>query len=240
MVSRDIGYKSGNGVLPIGSVIALSLDVDTGGDRIGYSVPFNQTFPDENGWISCDGQLVNDADSPFDGFNVPNINNQSFLMGGIGAGTGGSNTMPDHVHGILEDSDIYFTETAFDHYHLGYTDTDTHNHKMFYDSIQNGGTFDPNNSIATGGNSTPGTNGLSPNFSYRLAGTNFTPDTGKTSTNRHNHAFILQTPNWTNSNQGRLNAEIDFTSFTAGDGDLPQNTDNRPQFVTVQYVMRIK
>lgn len=67
-----------------------------------YSVPY---LPD--GWVECDGSVLSDSDSPFDGATLPDLNStQSFLRGSSSSGTtGGEDThtlttaeMPAHVH----------------------------------------------------------------------------------------------------------------------------------------------
>jgi len=50
------------------------------------------------GWVECNGQVINDAESPYNGQTAPNLNgNNRFLRGNTtSGGTGGSET---HSHG---------------------------------------------------------------------------------------------------------------------------------------------
>lgn len=69
---------------PIGSVISW-LKTLTG----------TPTLPD--GWVECDGSTISDADSPYDGVTIPDLNGDNrFLRGSSTSGTtGGSET---HTH----------------------------------------------------------------------------------------------------------------------------------------------
>ena len=50
------------------------------------------------GWVECDGAVINDADSVFNGQNTPDLNGGIFLEGQATSGaTGGSATMA-HTH----------------------------------------------------------------------------------------------------------------------------------------------
>ena len=84
---------------PLGSIIAWL--------KSFTSVP---SLPD--GWVECNGQALSDADSPFNGETIPDLNgssgDQRFLRGSTSSGTtGGEDThtlteaeMPAHTHVI--------------------------------------------------------------------------------------------------------------------------------------------
>lgn len=100
---------------PIGSVMAWL-----------KSYPNTPSLP--AGWVECEGQVLSDADSIYNGQTIPDLDGGEFLRGWItSSGTGGSDTMA-HTH----------TGTA-----SGTTGTGTaHNHsvnKSSYSDIQNGG-----------------------------------------------------------------------------------------------------
>lgn len=74
-------------MLPLGSIIAWA-DYITGVPAL------------TGGWVQCDGQTLSDADSPYNGQVIPNINgNNYFLRGNSTSGsTGGAST---HTHANL-------------------------------------------------------------------------------------------------------------------------------------------
>ena len=75
---------SGFGIVPIGSFL-----------------PWHKSFANTpalpNGWVECNGQVLSDSDSPYDGQTIPNLNGGNrFLRGNTtSGGTGGSTT---HTH----------------------------------------------------------------------------------------------------------------------------------------------
>jgi len=70
---------------PIGSIIA-------------WNKNYSGSVPSINsGWLECDGSVISDADSPFNGDTMPDLNsNKYFLSGSVGSGgTGGAS---EHYH----------------------------------------------------------------------------------------------------------------------------------------------
>jgi microcystin-dependent protein len=83
-------------LVPIGSVVAWL-----------KSITNTPALP--SGWIECNGQTLNDAESPYNGQVIANLNSQNrFLRGNTtSGGTGGESThtlttneMPSHSHSI--------------------------------------------------------------------------------------------------------------------------------------------
>lgn len=75
------------------------------------------------GWAECNGQTLNNADSPYDGQTLPDLNgNNRFLRGnGTSGGTGGSSTvalsvseLPSHTHSHHEHTTTDFNEAGRD------------------------------------------------------------------------------------------------------------------------------
>ena len=96
VVMAMVGVASGQvpGEAPVGSVVAWL-----------KSFPNTPALPD--GWVECNGQVLDDTASPFNGQTVPDLNGsegaQRFLRGATTSGsTGGSET---HTHGVPTHSD---------------------------------------------------------------------------------------------------------------------------------------
>jgi len=84
--ASDTNGSIGNVYVPIGTVIPWAKTI-TG-------TPALSTY-----WAECNGQTISDAESPFNGQALPNLNgNNNFLRGATtSGGTGGATT---HVHAI--------------------------------------------------------------------------------------------------------------------------------------------
>lgn len=88
------GNNTGRGIIPVGAVMALATNLT------GVSVT--------TGYALMDGSTISDTGSPMDGVVLPNINNSVFLTGASAAGTtGGANSitlieanLPSHLHTI--------------------------------------------------------------------------------------------------------------------------------------------
>lgn len=69
------------------------------GSIMGWLKSFNntpQTLP--SGWVECDGTVINDESSVYDGETLPDLNGGEFMRGDTtSGGTGGSDTMA-HTH----------------------------------------------------------------------------------------------------------------------------------------------
>lgn len=82
---------------PIGTIIAWHKD-------------FNNTPTLPAGWAECNGQTLSNANSPYDGQTLPDLNGQNYFLRGASTSgaTGGSDThvltegeLPEHKHDIF-------------------------------------------------------------------------------------------------------------------------------------------
>ena len=80
------------GVAPIGSVVAWL--------KSYANTP--QTLPD--GWVECDGSVINDSDSPYNGQAAPLLNDSNMFLRGSDT-SGGSAVNETHNHGFLSDGE---------------------------------------------------------------------------------------------------------------------------------------
>lgn len=72
--------------VPLGTIVAWHRDLGGG-----------PTIPD--GWVECDGSLVNDSASPFDGLTLPDLNGEGrFLRGSAASGTMQDSMIRSHRH----------------------------------------------------------------------------------------------------------------------------------------------
>ncbi|MEO1268695.1 MAG: hypothetical protein AAFX99_11395 [Myxococcota bacterium] len=70
------------------------------------------TLPPE--WVRCDGQVLNDPDSPLNGVIIPNLNSAGrFLRGGTSSGTLQEDQIQTHTHIDSGHRHTYFTTAWF-------------------------------------------------------------------------------------------------------------------------------
>ena len=114
------------------SVVATTL-VGNGTTPVGGIIMWRGTTVPDDSWVICDGALISDAASPFNGQNSPNLSGR-FIVG-IGSNgttnynlntTGGedkhiltTNEMPAHNHGIIDPG---HNHTVSDRYTAGGSD----------------------------------------------------------------------------------------------------------------------
>ena len=85
----------------------LKAIIDAGNVPVGCVLAYLKSFPNAPAlpasWVECNGQTLSDADSPFNGQVIPNLNGffgsaKRFLRGATASGaTGGADT---HTHGL--------------------------------------------------------------------------------------------------------------------------------------------
>jgi hypothetical protein len=73
---------------------------------IGTILAWHKTFANTpslpDGWVECNGQALNDADSPYNGQNIPDINGQNnFLRGNSTSGDADDGGTAAHSHNIV-------------------------------------------------------------------------------------------------------------------------------------------
>ncbi len=92
------------------TIISVNDDIFVSGES--YVIYKTPNLPD--GWVECDGTVLSDSDSPFNGETLPDLNvTQRFLRGSDTSGTtGGEDThvlteaeMPDHNHSYTRPTD---------------------------------------------------------------------------------------------------------------------------------------
>jgi hypothetical protein len=87
----DNGAIHGMGMVPVGAIVAWHDLTATGGNPSA-------------GWVRCDGQTLSDADSPFNGRTIPDLNgvggasNNRFLRGNTTSGTPRADNVRNHAH----------------------------------------------------------------------------------------------------------------------------------------------
>jgi hypothetical protein len=90
--------------------------------------------PLPDGWVECDGQIINDPQSPLDGQAVPDLNGEArFLRGANVSGSFQEDAFELHAHG----AGSYYAVTGGSHSHNLLTNT-THG-TSGYDRIWSGG-----------------------------------------------------------------------------------------------------
>lgn len=79
-----------NMTAPIGSIIAWHKSLNS-----------SVTRPPE--WVECNGQVLSDPESPYDGMTIPNLNGENrFLRGGTNSGTLQDDALQGHWHDAVQ------------------------------------------------------------------------------------------------------------------------------------------
>ncbi len=88
------GAISGFGVVPIGSIVAWHKNL--------FGTPSLL-----DGWVECNGQVVDDPESPYDGQTLPDLNGEKrFLRGGATSGEDQSDALRSHPHDFSATTDL--------------------------------------------------------------------------------------------------------------------------------------
>lgn len=257
-------YETVLGFIPIGGIIATMSHL-TGAYNCSAT-----TAADAAGFVVCGGQTIADVTSPMNGQVVPNLNNNNFIMGNATAGsTGGANNitlttanLPAHNHSINHDHAAFTSAAGSAHSHgagslanapssvtgtansgvnLAHSHPITdpfHSHTIV--------TFGTAGGIVFGGGN-PLPNNTSGGAMLSTTGS----QTGITSTNNsgsldHSHTLsgtaAAQIISGTTGSESAHTHSIDVPSFTGTSGIAGSDTafENRPAYITAEYIMRIK
>ena len=109
------------------TVVTIGGDDDEGlnfpvGSIVAWHKSFENTPPLPDEWVECNGQVLNDPRSPYDGQTIPDLNGQArFLRGASTSGTNQSSAFGSHSHGV----GTYAAATAGDHGHSGSVSIDS-------------------------------------------------------------------------------------------------------------------
>jgi len=94
------GAISGFGIIPVGSIIA-------------WHKSFTNTPALPDGWVECNGQVLSDADSVYNGQTIPNLNGDGrFLRGSSTSGTLQADAFQGHAHSSYARCSLY-TENKY-------------------------------------------------------------------------------------------------------------------------------
>ena len=168
---------------------------------------------DTNGWVLCRGQTIVDVTSPMNGETIPNLSDDRFIMGAETAGaTGGENLK------VLVTANL-----------PAHTHGMAHDHDMQHDhySVYNGATDDFWTST-TRNNPTVATGVLDGDSNYTLKKAN------SYSSSYTSNSWLGGTSDASRSRTGG--------SSTSNTGSTGSGTgfDNRPKYLSVVYIMRIR
>jgi len=206
------GGVQGPGTVPLGAIIAIASNL-TG----AHTIPATGTV-DSNGFQYCDGAAI--AGSATMSGTIYNLTDSRFLMGSTSAGGVGGQTnvtlitanMPSHTHGMQS-----HTHTMQDHTHSGTSASQSANH-----------THSTTLNTVTGNLAAGGFVFLSRDFVSQG-----TQDYGSGAISAgHTHTLTTGGPS-NNTTAGPSNN----TTTSTGSGTA---YENRPLYLAVQYVMRVK
>jgi len=201
---------------PAGTSTSSSTIIAPIGSIMAWLKSFANTPQDlPTGWVEADGSVVDDADSVYDTQTLPDLNGGEFIRGdATSGGTGGSDTMA-HTH---------TTNVTIDNHTALDIANDTHDH---------------NDTFATGNESshthtiTANTNAVETGaYPYRLMG--ITTSGGSA----HNHSVTGSVSNDTHSHG--FDTNIDAHTENNPATSAASNTENRPKYYNVVWIMRIK
>lgn len=202
---------------PVGAIIAWAKSI--------AGVP--QTLP--AGWRLCNGSTINDAESPMNGEDVPDLNGGEFLRGsGTSGGTGGSDTMA-HTHGVTSNV------TVGNHTSLT-LNTDQHNHSVTGSVSSDAHSHNDTFATAAAGDTEQQGEG-----SFNAAGKNHTHNiTGSVSSDSHSHGDTFGTGNDTHGHTFSQNISNHSVTNNGVTSDAASNTENRPKYYNVVWIIRYK
>ncbi len=248
------GNNTGRGIVPVGGVLLLPTNIT------GVSVP--------DGWQLLDGSVVDDADSPMDGVTLPNINNGVFIMGNSTAGTsGGSDSytltesqLPAHTHTINHGHSDTIALGDAEVGAVSHTHTMPHTHKYQRVAFGSGVTdrystqfsSDPSDTSISNNSSSEFLTGFDESEAYSTSGsgilaaaTVFEVSYG----NKHTTGAIgapsgsgasATTGGNSSSTEISISGSVTDHSGPSGSTGSGSSIDNVPEFITTNYIVRIK
>jgi hypothetical protein len=222
------GTITGFGIVPIGSIIAWH-----------KSFPNSPPLPD--GWVECNGQVLNDSNSVFDGQTIPNLHGAGhFLRGSSVSGVLQSDALRTHNHG----AGSYQAASAGNHTHPANTSVDnddlgshahtastiiasdgSHTHSITFSDPT--GTLNPIATLRVGA-------GTDDDVFHDTNAAGSHPHTATTTVSpeplgAHNHLAST-----TITNAGNHTHSITGTSASSGD------PETRPANMSIVWIMRVK
>lgn len=228
VTTTTVNAQNGYGIVPLGSVIPIASNL-TGSKAIPASGVVTS-----DGWMLCDGTAIPSGNT-LSG-SVPNLTDNRFLMGSSASGTtGGANSktlstseMPTHSHTNSVGNQSADHQHSISHDHSnGTTSSDSHSH----------------NTVANGYNvpCTSGSGTYSNNW-VGSAGASQVPITSswtyQNTTGSYAHTHTLDIPAYS-GNSGNNTANHNHT-VTINNNGSSTAFDIRPQYVTCQYIIRVR
>ncbi len=205
--------------IPLGAVIAISSNL-TG----SHAIPSSGAV-DSQGWMYCDGSAI-PAGNTVSG-NVPNLTDSRFLMGSTSSGTlAGSNTVQATLSGAQ---------------FIGHTHNIAHNHQVAYYKYA-GGTPELHFSDTAVASTTSFTTSSTFPQIVRRASTDGSDSrahiTGPTSSKSAYSTGALNAPSGSASSAS--SGSMSTSSTVLFSNGVSSSENNRPLYITVQYIIRVK
>lgn len=235
-VANRIIIQSFFGRVPLGGVIpvigAFSL-TGNGGTFTAASLPVSGAITSD-GFQRCDGSLINNSESVFNGRYTPSITDDRFIQGSTSAGSfggGGNNAnnthtistsnLPTHTHDISHTHGATTGTESSDHSHTGYTDT-TGAHSHIYTPYGISVSFNAGGA----GN-------------WRFAYSNNGDGVATGTDVQGSHAHNIQTYGRSAAHTHSLTTSSQSTTTSGNGGFANTPIDIRPKYINAVYLIRV-
>lgn len=193
------------------------------------------TLLNSSGWYVCDGSAINDVNSPiFNGTSryLPNLTDSRFLQGSTTAGgIGGSNTLTDHTH--------TFSLTAAHTHGATTSGGSAHSHGVgTYATASNGAhTHNLKGDYGTLSGNTSGITAVMVSNSQRNTEDYVAPSNGA-----HTHTISGSSATESSHTHTLTTSSQSTTAVagTVGAGAASASTENRPKYLSVFFIMKVK